>query len=72
MSYEQKREHYVAENLLAKSLCRITYENNPNFTNMCERLSLDFRSHEEFRKSELIQRQRLYRSIAETIWLFEI
>lgn len=72
MSYEQKREHYVAENLLAKSLCRITYENNPNFTNMCERLSLDFRSHDEFRKNELLQRQRLYRSIAETIWSFEI
>ena len=29
MSYEQKREHYAAENLLAKSLCGITYENNP-------------------------------------------
>lgn len=72
MSYEQKREHYVAENLLAKSLCGITYENNPNFTNMCERLALDFRPHEEFHKSDLMQRQRLYRSIAETIWSTEI
>ena len=72
MRYEEKREHYVAENLLAKSLCGITYENNPNFTNMCARLALDFRPHDEFRKSDLMQRQRLYRSVAETIWSTEI
>lgn len=72
MSYEQKREHYVGENLLAKSLCEITYENNPNFKNMCQRLSLDFRPHQEFRKCDLKQRQLLYRSIAETIWSADI
>ena len=72
MRYEEKLEHYVAENLLAKSLCRITYENNPNFTSMCKRLELDFRPHDEFRKSDLMQRQRLYRSVAETIWPTEI
>ena len=72
MRYEEKLEHYVAENLLAKSLCGITYENNPNFTNMCERLALDFRPHDEFRKSDLMQRQRLYQSVAEKIWATEI
>lgn len=72
MRYEEKREHYVAENLLAKSLCGITYENNPNFVNMYERLALDFRPHDEFGKSDLIQRQRLYRSVAEKIWSSDV
>lgn len=72
MRYEQKRQHYVGENLLAKSLCSITYENNPNFTNMCRRLMLDFRPHNEFHKTDLIERQYLYRAIAERIWSSEL
>lgn len=72
MRYEEKREHYVAENLLAKSLCGITYENNPNFTSMYERLALDFRPHDEFLKSDLMQRQNLYRSVAEKIWSSDV
>ena len=72
MRYEEKREHYVAENLLAKSLCGITYENNPNFTSMYERLALDFRPHDEFLKSDLMQRQHLYRSVAENIWSCDV
>jgi hypothetical protein len=27
----KKRQHYVKENLLVKSLCPLAYENNPNF-----------------------------------------
>lgn len=72
MGYEEKRSHYATENLLAKSLCSITYKNNPNFTNMHNRLALDFQPHDEFRKSDLVQRQRLYRNVAETIWSTEI
>lgn len=72
MGYEEKRLHYATENLLAKSLCSITYKNNPNFTNMYNRLALDFRPHDEFRKSDLVLRQSLYRKVAETIWSTEI
>ena len=68
MRYEEKRKLYVRENLLAQSLCDVAYVNNPNFTEMCRRLALEFRPHDEFRKSDLMQRQELYRGIAEQIW----
>ena len=71
MSYEDKRKHYVGENLLAKSLCEITYENNPNFTNMFKDLSLNFCAYNVFDKNNLLERQHLYQEICEKIWSFE-
>ena len=68
LSYDKKKKHYAKENLLAKSLCDIAYENNPNFVNMYKRLDLDFRSHTVFHKRDLLIRQQLYRTIAEKIW----
>lgn len=70
--YKDKRKHYVKENLLAKSLCDLTYDNNPNFKNMCDRLVLNFKPHENFKKNDLIERQQLYRAIAEKIWSEEL
>ena len=68
MSYDEKRRHYSKENLLAKSLCDIAYENNPNFTSMCKDRNLKFRAHSVFERKDLFIRQQLYRSIAEIIW----
>ena len=67
-SYEKKLKHYIKENLLAKSLCELAYDNNPNFKNMYSRLDLKFKPYESFKKSELMERQQLYRSIAQKIW----
>lgn len=69
--YKEKRDHYVKENLLAQSLCEITYKNNPNFLRMCESLTLHFQPHDEFNKRELKLRQFLYRDIAKKIWSIE-
>ncbi len=71
MRYDEKLKHYSKENLLAKSLCEIAYQNNPNFTNMCEHLNIDFRPHNVFHMEDLQLRQQLYRKIAETIWSFD-
>jgi hypothetical protein len=72
-TYEEKREHYVKEkNLLAQSLCELTYENNPNFLNTSVQLGLDFKPHMTFKKQDLMERQQLYRSIAEILWSEEI
>jgi len=71
MKYEQKLKHYASENLLVKSLCDNTYKNNPNFINMYKCLDLDFQPHDKFDQDELMQRQNLYRSIAEKIWSLE-
>lgn len=69
--YEEKLPHYIKENLLVKTLCQLTYENNPNFNNMRSTLSLPFKAHDTFKKSDIQERQALYRSICERIWAFE-
>ena len=68
--YTKKQPHYIKENLLVKSLCALTYENNPNFVQMAQRLGLPFRAHDAFKKADIEERQALYRAICERIWEF--
>jgi uncharacterized protein with ParB-like and HNH nuclease domain len=67
-SYEEKLEHYIKENALVRSLCSLTYQNNPNFVNMKNRLGLPFQHHGQFKKVDIEQRQALYKAICEQIW----
>lgn len=67
-SYEDKKAHYVKENLLVKSLCPLAYDNNPNFLKLKQSQGLPFRSHDEFKKADIEARQELYRMICERIW----
>lgn len=66
--YSDKHKHYVKENLLVQSLTHLAYENNPNFTNMIKDTELPFVAHIEFKKSNIEQRQNLYKNICEQIW----
>lgn len=66
--YGEKLNHYIKENLLVQSLCPLTYQNNPNFLSMKNKLALPFKSHEEFRKVDISDRQKLYQAICELIW----
>ncbi len=66
--YSEKIGHYIKENLLVKSLCPKAYENNPNFISMYSRLGLPFKSHPEFKKADIDERQNLYLEIAKQIW----
>lgn len=68
LPYEQKHPHYIKENLLVKSLCPLSYENNPNFTRLQNELNLPFKPHETFQKQDVDTRQRLCRAICERIW----
>lgn len=70
--YNTKLSHYIKENLLVQSLCPLTYQNNPNFLSMKSKLNLPFKSHEEFRKADILDRQKLYQAICESIWGTEI
>jgi uncharacterized protein with ParB-like and HNH nuclease domain len=67
-SYDIKRGHYIKENLLVKSLCPLTYENNPNFKKLISEHGLPFKAHEEFKKTDLEIRQALYQAMCEKIW----
>ena len=66
--YSDKYEHYYGQNLLAQSLHKKAYEHDPGFRRFIDRTRLPFRSHPEFKKSDLDARQDLYRKLAEQIW----
>jgi hypothetical protein len=68
LPYVEKREHYVGQNLLAKSLHERAYDHNPGFRRFIEASGLPFRAHAEFKKADLDARQVLYQRLAERIW----
>ncbi len=68
LHYVEKLDHYNAQNLLARTLHPNCYEHNPGFLNFIKQSGLPFQDHKEFHKTDLDQRQQLYRLIAEQIW----
>jgi hypothetical protein len=68
LTYAEKREHYLGQNLLARSLHEGAYDRNPGFLRFIEESGLPFCAHREFKKADLESRQVLYRRLAETIW----
>lgn len=66
--YDEKREHYLKENLYAKSLHPRCYENNPNFAHMAAELDLPFKPYDAFTKTAVDERQRLVQRICKAIW----
>jgi len=68
MSYDEKIDHYLKENLLVKSLHPRAYENNPNFIGMGAALGFKFKAHKTFTKTDIDERQALIQNICEVIW----
>ena len=69
MPYEEKLHHYNAQNLLARSLHPMSYENNPSFRRLCETYGLAFTAcPSAFSKTDIDERQELYRNLAEIVW----
>lgn len=68
LPYEEKRRHYLKQNLLAASLHEDAYDRHPQFLAFIERSGLPFRPHPEFKKADLDARQDLYQLLAKKIW----
>ena len=73
--YNHKVEHYLKENLLAKSLHNKCYENNPGFKKVIDDYKLPFQPYYKnngeksvFNKLNLEERFQLYQAIAEQLW----
>ena len=67
--YEEKVEHYNIQNLLARSLHPLAYVNNPSFLRFVGETGLPFKPYPDtFTKSDIEERQDLYRQICEKIW----
>jgi hypothetical protein len=65
---KSKREHYNSQNLLARSLHPMAYQNNPGFNSFLKRTGLPFRPHDQFKRADLDERNELYRQLAELVW----
>ncbi len=68
LSYEEKRNHYLKQNLLAQSLHEDAYERDPGFNRFIRTSGLQFGPHHQFHKDDLEKRQRLYTKLAERVW----
>jgi len=68
LAYETKREHYLGQNLLARSLHEQAYDHNPGVRRFLEGSGLAFRPHPHFKKADMDVRQELYTHIAEQAW----
>lgn len=68
LPYARKREHYVSQNLLARSLHEHCYERNPGFLAYIAREDLPFAAHRSFTKTEMAARHDLYRKLADRVW----
>ncbi len=68
LHYAKKVEHYVTQNIVARSLHPGAYEHHPGFLAYAKRSGLPFRAIASFDKAALDERQDLYRRIAEEVW----
>jgi hypothetical protein len=68
LPYEEKREHYNTQNLLARSLHPLAYENNPGFLRFVRESGLPFKPYDHFGRAELEERCELYCRLAELVW----
>ncbi|MEG0736745.1 MAG: HAD hydrolase family protein [Longicatena sp.] len=69
--YEDKIEHYIKENSYAQTLHSTYYSKNPNFLNSTIVKNLGFKSHQQFKKDDIEERQKLVQRICEKIWSIE-
>jgi uncharacterized protein with ParB-like and HNH nuclease domain len=71
MPYKDKVEKYFGQNILAKSLNKDCYINNPSFKRFVEDNDLSFKSYNSFSKKEIWERQDLYVKLIEKMCNFE-
>lgn len=68
LPYSEKREHYLGQNLLARSLHPKGYEHDPGFLRFIQESGLAFKPYDRFDKAALDERQSLYTLLAELTW----
>ena len=67
LPYGKKLPHYLKQNLLAQSLNPDAYDRNPPLKKL-RKSGLPFVGYNQFRKTEIEARQRLYVAIAKQVW----
>ena len=67
-----KLGHYLKENTYAQTLHKEYYQKNPNFLNNPVLTELQFKSHDDFKKTDISERTALVQRICETIWKIDL
>lgn len=68
ISSKDKLPHYIKENILAKSLCKQTYDKNPSFKKFMNDNKLSFSWYDDIKKADIAARCKLYAELANLIW----
>lgn len=63
--YKTKVKQYFSQNILAQTLNSQKYINNPGFVGFMDKSGLLFEPYDDFKRSSIIERTNLYRSILE-------
>ncbi|MDH7511308.1 MAG: DUF1524 domain-containing protein, partial [Methanolinea sp.] len=66
--FEEKLPMYFSENLLARSLHKLCYQNNPGFLRFIQKENLKFSPFDHFSSKDIEKRQELYKQICDKIW----
>lgn len=69
--YKDKLEHYIKENTYVQTLNEDYYSKNPNFLKSEIIQQLGFKSHLDFKKDDIVERQRLVQRLCEKLWSAE-
>jgi uncharacterized protein with ParB-like and HNH nuclease domain len=66
--YQKKVVQYFSQNILAQSLHKDKYQNNPGFLNFKTESGLPFEAYESFKRNDIMQRAKLYKYILLWNW----
>ena len=69
LPYDEKLDHYNAQNILVRSLHPLAYENNPSFRRLIDAAGLPFKPYPGvYPPAAIEERQQLYRQLCQLIW----
>ena len=65
---KDKIPQYLSQNILAQSLCKQRYVNNPAFIQFKNQYNLSFTGYDDIKKADIAARCKLYAELASLIW----
>lgn len=68
MSYSEKKDLYLTNNIIAQSFNALCYKNNPRFLAFISNRGYNFKAYDIFNKDGINERQEVYQAMAYDIW----
>lgn len=68
MTYSDKKDLYLTNNIIAQSFNALCYKNNPKFLAFIKTHGYNFKAYDSFDKCGINERQEVYQAMAYDIW----